>query len=747
MIQYHTRRSRFGTQAWAVLACGSVLFLVAAAMAEGPRFVQDRFGIGAWVDPPADKEMDARYAELAEANFTFIIGGFGATTPENVARQLTLCEKHDLKAIVSMAGLPPERLPTGPACWGYLVVDEPGAAAFAGLRKTVDAIRKARPGKLAYINLLPDYATPAQLGTSTYDEHLRRAVKEMDVDVLSMDHYPLFLPNADGRDGYCKNLEAMRRESVAAGIPFWNFFNVMPFGPHSDPTEAQIRWQVCTSIAYGAKGVMYFCYWTPRGAEFPKGGAIITADGRRTRHFEEAKRINAAVKNLGPTLMKLTSTGVYRVGPKSDAAVLKGSPVRSVSDGDYLVGAFRHADGRRAALLTNYQFAYSAWPTVVFDADTAGVVEVSPTTGKETPVVDDSPDMPGLQLSLDAGEGRLFLLPAATARDADPAAPQIVSVRKIWDEGQHNAFTDLIRFKDKWFCSFRESRAHVGGNGKLRVIVSPDGEKWESAALLAEEGIDLRDPKLSITPDGRLMMVAGGSVYKDRKLVSRQPRVAFSTNGATWTTPHRVLAEGDWLWRVTWHDGKAYGTSYRLVDLDKGKDSKSQEWKLTLYSSPDGIHYEKIADLEVPDRPNETTLRFLPDGTMVALVRRETGNQFGWIGTSRKPYTQWKWHETKHRLGGPNFVVLPDGEMWAAGRGHVDGVKTVLAHMDAEHYEPVLSFPSGGDCSYPGLVWHDGLLWMSYYSSHEGKTSIYLAKISLTPDAGTAAAARASQTR
>ena len=38
---------------------------------------------------------------------------------------------------------------------------------------------------------------------------------------------------------------------------------------------------------------------------------------------------------------------------------------------------------------------------------------------------------------------------------------------------------------------------------------------------------------------------------------------------------------------------------------------------------------------------------------------------------------------------------------------------------------------SGGDTSYPGLVWHDGLLWMSYYSSHEGKTSIYLARIRL----------------
>ena len=50
-------------------------------------------------------------------------------------------------------------------------------------------------------------------------------------------------------------------------------------------------------------------------------------------------------------------------------------------------------------------------------------------------------------------------------------------------------------------------------------------------------------------------------------------------------------------------------------------------------------------------------------------------------------------------------------------------------------YEPVLTFPSSGDNSYPGFVWHDGLLWMSYYSSHEGKTSIYLAKIKVPLEA------------
>ncbi|OQB35591.1 MAG: hypothetical protein BWY09_02248 [Candidatus Hydrogenedentes bacterium ADurb.Bin179] len=54
-----------------------------------------------------------------------------------------------------------------------------------------------------------------------------------------------------------------------------------------------------------------------------------------------------------------------------------------------------------------------------------------------------------------------------------------------------------------------------------------------------------------------------------------------------------------------------------------------------------------------------------------------------------------------------------------------------LGPLTPEAYTPVLELPSGGDTSYPGLVWYDGLLWVSYYASHEGKTSIYLAKVKL----------------
>jgi len=376
------------------------------------RFRQDRFAIGFWVDPPADDEMEDRYREIAEAHFTLVLGGFGARTPETVRKQLDLCQRHGLVALVSRAGLPPEELPEHPACWGYMIKDEPNASDFPGLRDIVDRIRTCRPGQLSYINLYPNYANERQMGCQSYEEYVDRFLEEVNVDVLSMDHYPLMRPCRDGRQGYCDNLDVLRKQSLDRGIPFWNFFNIMPFGAQFDPTEAQVRWQIYTSLAYGAKGVLYFCYWTPRGDEFPKGGAILTAEGERTRHYDQAQRINAKLKNWGPTLMKLTTERVVRIPRENDPSpFLQGTPLETITEGDYLLGLFRHEDGRQAVLLNNYDFAYTAWPTVVFRQKSESVTELDPVTGDERPVRDDSPAMEGLQLSLDAAEGRLFLMP------------------------------------------------------------------------------------------------------------------------------------------------------------------------------------------------------------------------------------------------------------------------------------------------------------------------------------------------
>jgi len=299
------------------------------------------------------------------------------------------------------------------------------------------------------------------------------------------------------------------------------------------------------------------------------------------------------------------------------------------------------------------------------------------------------------------------------------APPELVTVKKIWDHGEHNAFTDLIRFGDRWWCTFREAKDHGPSLGKVRVIVSDDGDAWQSAALLDQDGIDLRDPKLSVMPDGRLMLIMGGSVYDDTsKYGTRAPRVAFSRDGHDWTEPKKLLAEDHWLWRVTWHKGQAWSVS----KLGEGRNPR----RGMLYRSDDGLEWKWITEFHLPNRTwnaSETTLRFMPDGELIALTRPN------WIGTSRPPYRNWSWTDVKQKIGGPNFIRSPTGQLWASGRHYGKSATTVLARMTNTSYEPVLTLPSGGDNSYAGMVWHDGLLWMSYYSSHEGKTSIYLAKI------------------
>ena len=58
--------------------------------------------------------------------------------------------------------------------------------------------------------------------------------------------------------------------------------------------------------------------------------------------------------------------------------------------------------------------------------------------------------------------------------------------------------------------------------------------------------------------------------------------------------------------------------------------------------------------------------------------------------------------------------------------------RMLLSTMTATSLTPLLELPSSGnDVGYPGLGWHDGLLWVSYNSSHEGKTCVYLARVKL----------------
>ncbi len=317
----------------------------------------------------------------------------------------------------------------------------------------------------------------------------------------------------------------------------------------------------------------------------------------------------------------------------------------------------------------------------------------------------------------------LILLPANLYAADEAPKPVLVEVRKIWNEAPHNAFTDLVRFQDRWFCVFREGQAHVSPDGALRVLTSVDGETWESAALVTSPDSDLRDAKITVTPAGRLML-AGAEAIETPQGRRHQSLVWLSDDGRNWGPKQPVGDRDNWLWRITWHEGEAYGFGYGCREEERG---------LRLFKSSDGSRFEKLlAHVDVEGTyPNETSILFLPNDTAYCLLRQDGQPNSGFLGTARPPYTEWNWKKLGLRIGGPDMLQLPDGRFVAVVRLYDKPVRTSLCWLDPEAgtLTEALRLPSGGDTSYAGLVWHDGLLWISYYSSHEGKTSIYLAKV------------------
>jgi len=304
--------------------------------------------------------------------------------------------------------------------------------------------------------------------------------------------------------------------------------------------------------------------------------------------------------------------------------------------------------------------------------------------------------------------------------DGSGAKAEILSATRIWDQGQHNAFTGLIRHEDRWYCVFREGEGHVCAHGALRVLVSEDGHAWESMALLASDKADLRDAQICVTPEGELML-SGAAALHDRSVFSHQSMAWFSRDGRTWSQPVDIGDPNFWLWRVTWHKGVAYAIGY----------SVSPERKIRLYTSQDGRKFDVLVE-NMLDReyPNETSLVFLENDQGICLLRR---GGTGMVGLAEPPYKEWEWKDLGVEIGGPHCIQLPDGRFIAGVRLYDNKVRTSLCWLDPHQgkLQEFLSLPSGGDTSYPGLVWHENVLWVSYYSSHEGKTSIYLARVKL----------------
>ncbi|MCE7063189.1 hypothetical protein [Dyadobacter sp. CY343] len=316
-----------------------------------------------------------------------------------------------------------------------------------------------------------------------------------------------------------------------------------------------------------------------------------------------------------------------------------------------------------------------------------------------------------------------------------------IRVTRVWDKEPHNAFPDLIQFKDYYYITFREGSNHVGNenNGKVRIVRSKNRKDWEPVALFDMDAEDVREARLSVRPNGTLMAIVAVGVVKDGRYISLAPYVSMSDkSGTNFSQPEKttfskeITPTLDWIWRVTWHKGTGYGVmytaEYKMVDGKRVRTMFAQ-----LLKTKDGKYYEKVPGLEIDGSPNESTIRFDKNNKMYVLVRRETGDQMGVLAVSDFPYNQWKYNKLSVRLGGPNFQFLDSDRLIIGSRWHEGKEASTALHVtDLEgKILKTIKLPSNGDSSYPGLILEKNQLYVAYYSSHEGKSIIYQAEIPL----------------
>lgn len=303
------------------------------------------------------------------------------------------------------------------------------------------------------------------------------------------------------------------------------------------------------------------------------------------------------------------------------------------------------------------------------------------------------------------------------------AEARLLDARRIWDAAPHDAFTDLIRVQDEFICVFREGTTHVSPDGKIRVIGSKDGTNWNSLALIGRSERDLRDPKITRMVDGTLMIYAAAA-DRPKTPVTHQSVATFSKDGRKWSEPIDVAEKNVWLWRVKWNRDVGYGVGY---------DTSGEKF-VRLYKTTDGKKFETVVEKLFDEQsPNESGLVFDGDATLYCLLRRDGQPGHGLLGQAKPPYTKWDWKDVGAKIGGPQMIQLSDGRLIAGVRLYDGGARTSIVEINRESgmLEELVKLPSGGDCSYPGLVMDGAKLWVSYYSSHEGKTAIYLARVAL----------------
>jgi len=359
--------------------------------------IASEFVIGAFPGPPSDQINLTRYREIAEAGIDVIVPFWSTMDGNNNPNMLDLAHAAGLRVLAMDKRIGPITMTadskydpsvvesiardykTHPALFGYGVRDEPPAELFGRISEISDLFRKLDPDHPPLIDLFPGYATPKQLETANHCDYVRKFVEQVDPVVLMYNHYPLRV-NRKADTGWHRDLAMFREQSRKAGIAFWVFAQCQGIrGYLRVPTREEIFWQAATALAYGARGIWWYRYWTAppeneaQQQQPPRHpGSMIDQHGNRSPSYYNVQETNRFLRQAGPVLLGWDNTHAARI--RSGQIQARGErPAVSITGNDFtlVVGTFARGKTTRLVLAND-----SCENPAAFDLSAAGNLRI-----------------------------------------------------------------------------------------------------------------------------------------------------------------------------------------------------------------------------------------------------------------------------------------------------------------------------------------------------------------------------------
>ena len=307
-----------------------------------------------------------------------------------------------------------------PGFLAYYLGDEPDSSRLPLLAGFFARLAERDPAHPGWNNLSgrSAYATQAD-----YLASLRRYVATVHPAILCVDHYDLL---ADHDLGFqVANAQGLAQVARESGLPFWGIVLGTGHLPFREPGEGEMRWQIGTLLAYGARGIGWFSWWTPDfDPRYEWRPALVDTAGHPTARLALARRVLGDTRAVGNELAGAAwrRTQFAGTAPAGGDAFARDERVVAV-EGRLCLATFEDSLGRDVRLVANSD---SMNPQAValriararvlrvekFDAGTA--------LWTDAPALD-STATPALRLALAPGEFTLVrLTPAASGSGAGP---------------------------------------------------------------------------------------------------------------------------------------------------------------------------------------------------------------------------------------------------------------------------------------------------------------------------------------